>query len=74
LPADECGGCVDGGGCGGGGGCRPLSLDGMLRARGNADRAVGSDVDAPLEHPDEPSDEHDELFFDCDTGDGVPSV
>lgn len=55
----------------GGGGCKFNLDDGMLRASGSADMP-GSD--ALLEHPDEPSDEHDELFLDCDTGDGVPSV
>lgn len=58
---------------GGGGGCR-FNLDGMLRASGRADMLPGNG-EALLEHPDEPSDEHDELFLDWwDGGDGVPSA
>lgn len=62
---------VGGGGGGGACGCK-FSRDGMLRASGRADMP-GSDDVLPLEHPDDPSDEHDELFLDSDTGDGVPS-
>lgn len=53
----------------GGGGCK-FNLDGILKARGRADMPGN---EALLEHPDDPSDEHDELFLDCDTGDGLPS-
>lgn len=76
LPLLGCDGC--GGGGGGGGGWR-FNRECMLRASGNADIPGGNDGadgDAlfdPL-HPEEPSDEHEELFLDCGTGDGVPSV
>lgn len=58
----------------GGGGCK-FNLDGiwLLRARGRDDDMPGNEA-LPDEHPDEPSDEHEELFLDCDSGDGVPSV
>lgn len=75
LVLHGCDGC--GGGGGGGGGCR-FNRECMLSASGKADMpgSDGADGDAlfdPLQ-PEEPSDEHDELFLDCDTGDGVPSV
>lgn len=64
---------VGGGGGGGGWVCMFIREGGMPRESGRTDMP-GSDEVLPLEHPDDPSEEHDELFLDCDTGDGVPSV
>lgn len=57
-----------------GGGCCRLSLDdGMPGNDIGMDGMPGSEA-LLLELPDVPSDEQDEWFLDCDTGDGVPSV